>query len=196
MSAFPKDLFAVEFRNLPGKGVQASGGLQFQSDESTLRRRYAKVLEAVPLNTLVGEATLWVLAPSTVSIWAFPLLLWRLSIDLAVLGAMGLFLAAQVAQMLVYARWLNYIVLVCGNRAVQILVYTGCVAAFWIHRDARKALALAVWLILMATGVVQVVMVVPFMPVLKRLFALRPADQALRNVARFHARRMGLETPH
>ncbi len=48
---------------------------------------------------------------------------------------------------------------------------------------SRKAMALAVWLALMATGVVQVLFTVPFTPALKRLFELGPADQALRNVA-------------
>jgi hypothetical protein len=55
-----------------------------------------------------------------------------------------------------------------------------------------KALALAAWLLLMATGVVQVVFTVPFLPLLTRLFSARPADQALWNVACTHARRTGI----
>ena len=190
MSAPSKDLFAVEFRNVPGKGVFASGGLKFQDDENALRRRYAKVLDTVSLNTLLGEAALWVLWPSTIAIWIFPALLWRLSIDVAVLVSIGVFLVAQIVHMLFYARWLNHVVFVLGNRALQILAYAACAAAFWIHGGPARPIALTAWLLLMATGVVQVVFVVPFLPILKRLFALRPADQALRNVACYYERRM------
>ena len=189
MSAPSKSLFAVGYRNVPGKGVFASGGLKFASDEGALREQYADVLKTVPLETLLGEAALWVLWPSTAAIWAFPLLLWRLSVDMAVLASIALFLTVQVGHMLFYARRLNYAGFVLGNRALQLIVYAVWGIAFWRMDAPPKLVALAAWLLLMASGVVQVVFVVPFMPLLKRLFALRPADQALRNVALDHARR-------
>ncbi len=189
MAVPAQDLFAVGFRDVPGKGVVAAGGLKFQDSEEALRRRYSRILERISLHVLIGEAALWVLWPSTVAIWMFPLLLWRLSADIAVLAAIGLFLAVQIAHMMFYRRWLNYVVFVLANRALQLVAYAGCAALFWSHGAPGKALAAAVWLLLMATGVVQVIFVVPFMPILKSFFAQRPADQALQNAARYHERR-------
>jgi len=187
MGAAPKDLFAVGYRNVPGKGVFASGGLKFQKEEDELRRQYAAALDRVSLNTLLGEATLWVLWPSTAAIWGFPILLWRLRLDLAVVAAIALFLAALVASMLFYARWLNYPVLVLGNRLVQTVVYTGWGLALWRTGSPAKVLALGAWLVLLSAGVLQVIFVTPFLPLLKAVFARGPADQALRNVARSYA---------
>ncbi len=188
MGVSSQDLFAVEFRDVPGKGVVAAGGLKFQDDEQSLRRRYGVVLQSVSLEVLLGEAALWVLWPSTIAIWAFPLLLWRLSIDIAVLAAIGLFLAVQIAHMMFYRRWLNYAVFVLANRALQVVVYAGCAALFWSDGAPRKAIAAGVWLAVMATGVAQVIFVVPFLPLLKSFFNPRPADQALQNVARYRGR--------
>ncbi len=192
MRSRAQNLFAVTYRNVPGKGVFAQGGLKFQTEESAMRRQYAAVLRTAPLEVLLGEASLWVLWPSTAAIWAFPLLLWRFSTDVAVLAAIGLFLAVQIAHMLFYRQWLNYAGFVLGNRALQGLVYAGSAAGFWFSGQWMKALALAAWLLLMATGVVQVVFTVPFLPLLTRLFSARPADQALWNVACTHARRTGI----
>ena len=195
MSIPPKNLFTVEFRNVPGKGIFASRGLKFQSDESAMRKQYGPVLQSVPLDTLLGEATLWVLWPSTAAIWALPLLLGWLAVDVAVLSAIGLFLAVQVAHMLFYARWLNYVLFVLGNRALQALAYAVFAVAFWRAGAPMKAVALTAWLALMATGVVQVVFVVPFVPLLKQILSRSPADQALWNVARRHAKLEDVQLP-
>ncbi len=188
VSLCPEDLFAVEFRDVPGKGVVAARSLRFQDNEQALRRRYGAVLQNVSLNVLLGEAALWVLWPSTIAIWTFPLLLWRLSIDIAILAAIGVFLAIQITHMMFYRRWLNYAAFVLANRALQVVAYAVCAGLFWSHGTPRKAIAAAVWLALIAAGMVQVIFVVPFLPVLKSFFAQRPADQALQNVARYHER--------
>jgi hypothetical protein len=177
------DFFAVSYRNVPGKGVFASGGLKFASDEAELRRQYAAALEQSPLAALLGEAALWVLWPSTAAIWAFPFLLWWLRIDLAILADIGLFWLVQIATMLFYSRPLNYAVFVLGNRLLQALGYALAAAAIWWLGAPLKALALAVWLLIMAFGVAQVIFVVPFVPLLRRLFDGTPADQALRRIA-------------
>ncbi|HYM10547.1 MAG TPA: hypothetical protein VEU62_07440 [Bryobacterales bacterium] len=195
MSVRSKNLFAVEFPSIAGKGLFASGGLKFQDDEPALRRQYGFILKLVPLDVLLGEAALWVLWPSTVAIWVFPLLLWPLAIDRAVLAAIAVFLAVQIAHMLFYAQRLNYAVFVLGNRALQAAVYAVCALLFWHAGAITKIIALAAWLLLMATGILQVIFVVPFLPLLKYWFARRPADQALRNVVRHHARRAGLRWP-
>ena len=192
MSQPAKDLFAVEFRNYPGKGLYLKGGLKFKTDEDEMRRRYRPVLRLAPLEVLLGEAALWVLWPSTAAIWAFPLLLWLFRIDVAVLADIGVFLAVQVANLLFYSRPLNYAGFILGNRALQALAYAGCAVGLWFWGGPLKVLALAMWLLLMATGVVQVVFTVPFLPLLTRLFSQLPADQALWNIACSHAREAGI----
>lgn len=195
MSVRSTNLFSVEFRSIAGKGLFAAGGLKFQDDEPALRRRYGFLLKLVPLDVLLGEAALWVLWPSTAAIWAFPFLLWPLAIDRAVLAAIAVFLAVQVAHMLFYAQRLNYAVFVLGNRALQVILYAAGALFFWHAGAITKIIALAGWLLLMATGILQVIFVVPFLPLLKYWFDRRPADQALRNIARYHARRAGLRWP-
>jgi hypothetical protein len=183
-----EDFFAVSYRNVPGKGVFAIGGLKFHSDEAELRRKYARALESARLDALLGEAALWVLWPSTAAIWAFPLLVWRLRIDWAILADIGVFWAVQIVTMLFYSRPLNYGVFVLGNRGLQALAYAGFALWFWRAETAMKVVFLAAWLILMAFGVVQVIFVVPFVPLLRRLFERTPADQALRHIARRYER--------
>lgn len=180
--------FAVEYRNVAGKAVFTRGGLKFGSDETALRKQYAPALERVALETLLGEAAVWVLWPATAAIWAFPPLVWRLSVDRAILAAAGVFLLVQIAHMLFYARGLNYVVLVLANRLVQALLYTGAVAAMLRADQPGKAAALAAWLLLMALGVLPVIFSVPLAPLLKRVLPRPPADQALGHVARYHQR--------
>jgi hypothetical protein len=188
MRADSQDIFAVKFRNVAGKALFGPGGLKFE-EEAELRRRYATALEDLPLETLLGEATLWVLWPSTAAIWLFPVFLLRFSIDFAALFTIGVFLAVQVAHMTFYNRRLNYVLLVLGNRALHCIYYVVWAVAFWRMGSVPKVIALAVWLPLMAFGILQVIFLVPFVPILKRVFERRPADQALSIVARYHERR-------
>jgi len=187
-----KDLFAVEFRNIPDKGIFLKGGLKFRSDESETRRRYKPLLRRVPLEILLGEAALWVLWPSTAAIWIFPLLLLRLRIDIAVLVDIGIFFAVQIADMLFYSRTFNYVGFILANRALQALLYAMWGVWLWFSGGPAKVLALGAWLLLMATGVVQVVFTVPFLPLLTRVFSKLPADQALWRVACVRAREAGI----
>lgn len=189
MPAPPNDLFAVPFRSVPDKGLFAAGGLLFEGQEADIRREHAAALRKASLETLLGEATLWVLWPSTVAIWVFPFLLWKLPVDRAVLADVGVFLGVQIAHMLFYARWLNYALFALGNRAVQVMAYAAAGGWFWIAGQRGKIVALAAWLAFMALGVLQVIFVTPFLPLLKAVLSRRPANQALRNVARYHARR-------
>jgi hypothetical protein len=178
-----EDFFDVPYRNIPGKGVFATGGLKFHNDEDELRQKYARALQSVRLEALLGEAALWVLWPSTAAIWVFPFLVWRLRIDWAILADIGVFWAIQIVTMLFYSRSLNYGVFILGNRALQALAYAAFAAGFWLAGTPLKVVSLAVWLILMAFGIVQVIFVIPFVPLLRRLFDRTPADQALRFIA-------------
>ncbi len=186
-----KDPWLAEYRRVPGKGLFLAGGLRFQTEEDAFRREFRKALERAPFERLLGEAALWVLWPSTAAIWVFPALLWRLRVDYALLADIGVFLAVQVATMLVYARRLNYALVVLGNRPLQGVVYLAWAFALWRAGETAKLPALAVWFALMAFGVAQVIFVTPFLPVLRLLFARAPADQALRQVARRYQKEPG-----
>jgi len=183
-----RDLFAVAYRNVPGKGLFASGGLKFQ-EEAALRREYGRVVERMGLEALIGEAAVWVLWPSTAAIWIFPWLLWLWRADAAVLASVGVFLVVQAAHMLFYARWLNYVGFVLANRLLQAVAYLGFVAAFWAAGSKAKAAGVTAWLVLMALGAAQVVFLAPFVPLLKVFFRRSPADQALMLVAKTAAGR-------
>ena len=187
MSPSAKDPFAVEYRTIPGKGLFAAGGLRFKTEESDLRRDYPG-LDGVPFARLLGEAALWVLWPSTAAIWAFPVFLWRLRIDYALLADIGLFLAVQLVTMLFYSPSLNYTLFVLGNRPLQTGVYLVWGILFWRAGAPTRIVPLAVWFLLMAFGVAQVIFVTPFLPLLRVLFSRAPADQALRHIARRYAR--------
>lgn len=189
MSYAAKDPFAVEYKTVPGKGLFVAGGLRFMTEEAEFRREHRAVVSRVPFQRLLGEASLWVLWPSTAAIWAFPALLWRLRVDYALLADIGVFLAVQVATMLFYARGLNYALLVLGNRPLQAVAYLAWAVVFWrIDGPGARVLALAVWFLLMAFGIAQVIFVTPFLPLLRVLFSRTPADQALRHVVRRYSR--------
>lgn len=184
-----QDPFSVEYRTVPGKGLFAAGGLRFKTEESDLRRDYPAALNQVPFGRLLGEAALWVLWPSTVAIWAFPLCLQFLRVDYAILADIGLFLAVQLATMLFYSRQLNVALFVLGNRPLQAGVYLVWGIVFWRAGVPSRILPLVIWFLLMAFGVAQVIFVTPFLPLLRGLFARSPADQALRHIARCYAAR-------
>lgn len=185
-----QDLFTVDYRTVPGKGLFASGGLRFKTEEADLRREFPAVLDQVPFPRLLGEAALWVLWPSTIAIWAFPAFLQFLSVDYALLADVGVFLAVQIVTMLFYSLPVNYALFVLGNRPLQAGVYLAWGLVYWRAGALARLLPLAIWFLLMAFGVAQVVFVTPFLPLLRGLFSRTPADQALRHIARRYAKLM------
>ena len=188
MAPSSQDPFSVEYRAVPGKGLFAAGGLRFKTEESDLRRDYPSVLDQIPFPRLLGEAALWVLWPSTAAIWAFPALLQFLRVDYAILADIGVFLCVQIISMLFYSSPLNYALFVLGNRPLQAGVYLLWGVVFWRAGAPGQILPLAIWFLLMAFGVAQVVFVTPFLPLLRGVFSRTPADQALGHVARRYAR--------
>ncbi len=184
MAPSPQDPFSVEYRTIPGKGLFVAGGLRFKTEESDLRRDYPTVLDRVPFARLLGEAALWVLWPSTAAIWAFPAFLEFLRVDYALLADIGLFLTVQLVTMLFYSPALNLALFVLGNRPLQAGVYLAWGLVFWHAGVPSRILPLAIWFFLMASGVAQVIFVTPFLPLLRGLFSLPPADQALRHIVR------------
>jgi hypothetical protein len=188
MSRAAQDPFAVTYRQVAGKGIFAAGGLRFKTEEADLRREFPDVVKRIGVGRLLGEAALWVLWPSTVAIWAFPALLWRLRVDYAILADIGVFLGIQLVTMLFYSSRLNYSLLVFGNRPLQASVYLIWAVVYWRGESTVKILPLTIWFLLMAFGVAQVIFVTPFLPLLRVLFSRTPADQALRHIARGYGR--------
>ena len=69
-------LFSVYYDNIPGRCIIAQGGLEFHCDEASLYEYFDSILSYVSLSDLIGEAVFWFLMPSSLAIWAFPVLLY------------------------------------------------------------------------------------------------------------------------
>jgi hypothetical protein len=111
-------LFSIDYKNVPRQGVYAHGGLKFRAGENSLSRFFAPILSYVSLNDLIGEAVFWVLLPSTLAVWTFPLIFYRIEL---IIVAPALYVLARIFQMCIYLKLLNYLIFVFANKLLQFI---------------------------------------------------------------------------
>lgn len=184
-------LFAIDYEDVPGRGVIAEGGLKFRASEEYLRRYFAPILPFVSLNDLIGEAVFWSLTPGTMAVWAFPLLLYREGLRSALLLTLAVHASWEIVFQLVYIRPLNYLTFALGNRLLQAVGYliAGIVCASTGHLGWTFALigVLVAYTLALPDLVVGVV-TFPF----NLFFVKLPvSDHLLRLVGWYHARKHG-----
>jgi hypothetical protein len=179
-------LFTVEYRNIEGQGVVAQGGLRFRADEASLRRYFAEILPHVSLNDLIGEATSWLLLPSAIAFWLFPVLLYSLDISLAVYATAAIYFIATLSHFLIYSKPVNYLVLLFSQRAPRLLVYAGWATILVLKGLRTKTIVLGVSYLFFGFGVEARMIATLLTPVYAKLFSLPPSDQVLRNVGWYY----------
>ena len=187
-------LFAVEYQDIPGRGVLAQGGLKFRASERSLSRYFAPILPFVTLNDLIGEAVFWILIPSTIVVWTLPLLLYLTGLPWALAWTIGLYLLAHVIHLLVYIKPLNYLVFILGNRILQFIAYIILAAVFAFTTHIDWAITLATMFLYFALGL-DVIFVSPLTLVLTRFVGLPTSDQLLRLVGWYYGRKYTTDDP-
>ena len=186
-------LFAVEYEDVPGQGVIARRGLKFHATQESLSRYFAPILPFVSLNDLLGEAVFWSLMPSTIAVWAFPVLLYLYGPFFGVVLTLALQIVAEVADELVYIKSLNYFVF-WGNATVQFVAYVimAVVCAFSGH--VAWALVLAGVFIFYASGLNEVLFTLLGL-VLAMFVGLSQSDQLLRLIGWHYGRKYTRDDP-
>jgi len=185
--------FAVEYNDVEGQGVYARGGLKFRADEASLRRYFAEILPHVSLNDLIGEATFWLLLPSTAAVWLFPVFLYFWGIASAVLATAAVYVFATVSHFLIYSKPVNYLVLLFSQRVPRLIVYAGWATIFLLKGLAAKALVVGAAFLFFAFGLESRMFATLLTPVYATLFSLAPSDLVLRNVGWYHGLKRGLD---
>jgi hypothetical protein len=186
-------LFAVEYQDVPGRGVIAQGGLKFRASEEALSRYFAPILPYVSLNELIGEAVFWITIPSAITIWAFPLFLYLYGLPLGLLLALGLHVIAEVIHQIVYIKLLNYLSFF-GNRMVQIMAYIILGIVFGFTGHGTWTIALAGVLTFYAVGLSEVLMSVVDI-FLAKFVGIPKSDQLLRLIGWHYGRKYTNDDP-
>ena len=181
-------LFAVEYQEVPGRGVIAQGGLEFRASEHSLLHYFAPILPFVSLNDLIGEAVFWILMPSTIAVWAFPPLLYIKGLPQALVWMFGFNILAAAIHLLVYIKPLNYVVFILGNKILQFVVYVVLVVASARTGHNHWAIALSGVFLFYAIGVAELILGVIILPV-NRFVGLPTSDQLLRLIGWYYGRK-------
>ena len=116
-------LFAVKYQDVPGRGVIAQGGLKFRATEESLSHYFSSILPFVSLNDLIGEAVFWIIMPSTITLWIFPILIYKQGLPLSLLWIVLLHVALYIIHLFIYVKPLNYLVFVLANPFVEFSFY-------------------------------------------------------------------------
>lgn len=187
-------LFAVEYQDVEGRGVIAQGGLKFRASEDSLCHYFAPILPFVSLNDLIGEAVFWILMPSTIAVWAFPLLLYMKGLPSALVWSFGLHILAYVIHLLVYIKPLNYLVFILGNKVLQFVAYVVLVVVCALTGHIAWAIALAVVFLFYVVSVSEILVSILTFPV-NRLVGLPTSDQLLRLIGWYYGRKYTKDDP-
>jgi hypothetical protein len=198
-------LFSLDYKNMPGQCVYARGGLKFRADENALQHYFAPILPCTSLNDLIGEAVFWILLPSTVAIWTFPLVFYRADL---IIVTLALYVLARILHMSIYLKSLNYLVFIFCNPLLQFLFYTFLVIVFILNSSIISWEPLPAILFLAAIflffhlggddfqfGLLMLLLVSHswFRPFTKKFLYLPPSDQILWNVGRFYRKKLGIK---
>lgn len=184
-------LFAVEYQDVPGRGVFAYGGLKFRASEQSLRRYFAPVLPFISLNDLIGEAVFWILMPSTIAIWTLPLLLYLKGLPWALIWTFGLYVLSHIVHLFVYIKPLNYLVFILGKRMLQLVAYVVLAIVFAFTGHISWTITLAAVFLFYVVGLDVVFVSVLTLP----LNSLPTSDQLLRLIGWHYGRKYTKDDP-
>lgn len=187
-------LFAVEYQDVPNRGVVAQGGLNFRATEESLLRYFAPISLHVSLNDLIGEAVFWILMPSTIAVWIFPILLYLFDIPMAFFIMLGVQVVAEVLHQLVYIKPLNYLTFYLGNKILQVVAYVVLGIVFSFSGHGSWIIPLAGVFIYYAIGLDGVIMsILDFF--LAMFVGIPKSDQLLRLIGWHYVRKYTNDDP-
>jgi hypothetical protein len=177
-------------------GILTEGGRWYHVTEEGVEDYAGAVLDHVSLEQLLRWADTWMNSAKTVALWGLPLLLWGLSAEWAVGGALGLFfvwaLMSPSLPSLLAVRAVSWLDHVLAQSLYYVLTMSIFAAA---EQYAAVGVGLAAF-ILLRWGVVEWAAGYLVRPLQKKLYPLPVADQVLRGLIVRVALKHRLSLPH
>jgi len=186
-----KELFSLNYQNVPGQCVYAEGGLKFRADENMLRHYFAPILSYISLNELIGEATFWSLFPSTLAIWVFPIFLYFKGISFALIATLILSIIVDIIHQVFYVKLINYVIFILTNKLLALIVYFILTIVLIRFNSLKQAIVLIAWGLFSISGLIEIIFF-PIDLILVKFFGLSKSDQVLRNIGWYYGRKLGL----
>ena len=163
-------------------GLLTEGGRWYHVTEQEVEEYAGTVLDHVPLGQLLRWADTWIDSARTAVVWALPLLLWGVSVEWAVGGALTLFVAWALLSPALPSLLAVRAVSVLDHVLAQALYYVTTMSAF---AAAEMYGALGVGLlgfVLLRWGVLGWAFGYVVRPLRRSIYPLPVSDQVLRGL--------------
>lgn len=163
-------------------GLLTEGGRWYHVTEQEVEEYAGTVLDHVPLEQLLRWADTWIDSARTAVVWALPLLLWGVSVEWAVGGALALFVAWALLSPALPSLLAVRAVSVLDHVLAQALYYVTTMSAF---AAAEMYGALGVGLlgfVLLRWGVLGWAFGYVVRPLRRSIYPLPVSDQVLRGL--------------
>jgi hypothetical protein len=197
-------LFWLDYKNVPGQGVYAQGGLKFRFTEETLKEYFGPILSYVSLNDLIGEAVFWTMLPTYLAVYIFPFILYYKGILVSIVTAAVVFLIAEIYHLSFYNKPLNYLAFFLGSTLPQSILYAVFLVLFIRSGSVAKIAVLVVQFLASFLGIYQVFAFIIDFPLViinrayfqktkEFLFLPSSSDQILINIGRYYAKKFRID---
>lgn len=192
-------LFWKEIIETPDKkAILTKGGLRINFSIKELQKFFGSLLDKHPLECMVAETSYWVLIPSLVSIYSFPIiLLITLNPWYALMSSLGLLISMSLFNQSSYNYYINkYIVRPAASLAAKLAFYL--IMLFLLNKSGVSGWLLAlplIWWIF--NDFVPLIYLAIEMLLLKAkmwMWNLADPDGVLRQVGIYWAKKHGLKT--
>jgi len=120
-----RDGFWQDVNDLPHEdAAQTKGGMKLSFSRQELENYFGVLLEERPLEQLVGETSIWVLIPTTISIYVFPIILLVTgSLTYSMLSSVGLMMSFSMLNQSSYNYKLNRYVVRPASHAIPKIIF-------------------------------------------------------------------------
>jgi hypothetical protein len=163
-------------------GLLTEGGRWYHVTEQEVEEYAGTVLDHVPLEQLLRWADTWIDSARTAVVWALPLLLWGVSVEWAVGGALTLFVAWALLSPALPSLLAVRAVSVLDHVLAQALYYVTPMSAFAAaERYGARGVGL-LGFVLLRWGVLGWAFGYVVRPLRRSIYPLPVSDQVLRGL--------------
>lgn len=190
--------FWEELRDVPGEdALLTKGGMKISFSRRELSDYFNILLEKRPLEILAGETAYWVLIPSLVAVYSFPVLLFiTKKIGYSLLAALGLMMSMSLFNQSSYNYFINkYLVKPASSNIPKLLI--NMIFAILLYRNGYSilyALLPFIWYILVdRIPIIYLLSELLMLRVKTWMYNLADPDGVLRQVGWYWAKKHNLE---
>lgn len=189
--------FWQDLTDVPQEGaLQTKGGMKISHTRQELEEYFSILLESRSLEQLAGETAYWVLIPSIVAVYSFPVMLWiTKSVGWAALGSFGLMMSFSLLNQSAYHYLINkYLIRPASHALPKLLFIAGLsLLLYQSERNLYVALFPLLWYVFIDR--VPILYLLSELMLVKTkawLYKLPDPDGVLRQVGWYWARKYGL----